>query len=629
MTAPSVAPPPLDAGELPPKKVAWLHPLQLLRTGYNVWLSTMAKEYIDRRETLAALRLAKMPVDGLPEAVLKRGGTIDASYPKEQHTSELWIDFVADIGDSWEATHAVAAMMAKPHLRVRGYEEPLRRADVVVLGGDLVYPTPSRERYRRRMRSPLAGALPECSNGKAPCLFAIPGNHDWYDGLNSFVREFCQGGALGGWRLMQRRSYFAVKLTPGWWLWGIDIALNTSIDPPQQVYFKNLLQSTGTSEGFVKGDNIILCTAKPAWTDSPERPTEAYLNLNHFVHHIVEKHGGHVRAILAGDLHHYNRYENPALDQMITAGGGGAYMTGTQHLPQRVKDLCVNINVAPAQGANPPQYHAAAFPYPTRADSRRMALGALFLAFRPANWPFVFFVMGALYAIFARNLLQALDEKQHSLRELLSLPLELLLDLDGDVWLMIVIALAVGGFVTAASERSAPRYLTIAWGVVHGFLHLVLAVLLTSFTLRWVGWVDRDRILAWIQNHAMLPARLATVMADVMPGVVFYGVIVFAGGVLGATLVGIYFVVSDMLFAWHTNEVFASQSIINYRNFLRMRIAPDGKLTIFPIGLREVPRKWRLKNTRRAGEPLYEPTDRVPAPHLIEGPITIAPLVRS
>ena len=165
----------------------------------------------------------------------------------------------------------------------------------------------------------------------------------------------------------------------------------------------------------MKGDNIILCTAKPAWTDSPERPTEAYRNLNHFVHDIVEKHGGHVRAILAGDLHHYNRYENPAGDQMITAGGGGAYLTGTQHLPQRVKDLCVNINVAPAQAANPPQYHAAAFPYPTRADSRRMALGALFLAFRPANWPFVFFVMGALYAFFARNLLQAVDDlKQHS-----------------------------------------------------------------------------------------------------------------------------------------------------------------------------------------------------------------------
>ena len=106
--------------------------------------------------------------------------------------------------------------------------------------------------------------------------------------------------------------------------------------------------------------------------------------------------------------------------------------------------------------------------------------------------------------------------------------------------------------------------------------------------------------------------------------VVFCGVIVFAGGVLGATLVGIYFVVSDMLFAWHTNEVFASQSIINYRNFLRMRIAPDGTLTIFPIGLREVPRKWRLRNAREPGQPLYEPTDRVPAPHLIEGPITIA-----
>ena len=48
---------------------------------------------------------------------------------------------------------------------------------------------------------------------------------------------------------MQRRSYFAVKLTPGWWLWGIDIALDTSIDPPQQAYFLNLLQVKVTLRG--------------------------------------------------------------------------------------------------------------------------------------------------------------------------------------------------------------------------------------------------------------------------------------------------------------------------------------------------------------------------------------------
>src|ERR671910_382611 len=45
--------PPIEAKELPPKKVAWLQPGQLVRTAYHVWLSTIASEYLDRRETLA------------------------------------------------------------------------------------------------------------------------------------------------------------------------------------------------------------------------------------------------------------------------------------------------------------------------------------------------------------------------------------------------------------------------------------------------------------------------------------------------------------------------------------------------------------------------------------------------
>jgi hypothetical protein len=616
----STAPPPSEAGELPPTKVAWLHPMELLRTGYNVWLSTIAKEYIDRRETLAALGTVKRPNDGLPAAILARGRTIDATYPAKQPDNGLWIDFVADIGDSWEATYATATLLAKQELRVRGHADPLRTADVVVLGGDLVYPTPNRERYRRRMRAPFSAALPACSDRTPPCLFAIPGNHDWYDGLTSFVREFCQGGELGGWRLMQRRSYFAVKLTSRWWLWGIDIALDTRIDPPQQSYFLNVLKGRSAAEGFQKGDNIILCTAKPVWTESSVEPSEAYKNLNHFVQNIVAKHDGHVRVILAGDLHHYSRYENPARDQMITAGGGGAYLTGTQHLPARVADMCVKNPTDHDTAEDPPKYQVAGFPYPSRSDSRRLALGALLLAFRPANWPFVFLVMGGLCAIFVRNLLQVrgINLDVRSVAQLFHVPIFVLVDRrDSDVWLMVAVALGAGALVTAASERNAPRPLTIAWGLLHGFLQLVLAVMLAAFVVR--SSMAKD-IVAWLPYVSTLTGRLGRAAHEA----VFCSVIFLAGGILGATLVGIYFVVSDFLFGWHTNEVFASQSIIDYRNFVRMHIAPGGKLTIFPVGLRTVPRKWRLRLEREPAEPLYEPTDRVLDPHLIEGPIEIA-----
>ncbi len=614
--------PPLAAGELPPRKVAWLHPLQLLRTAYHVWLSTTAKEYIDKREILAALGAIPAPEDdSLPPAVLERSETIDARTPDRCTYEGLWIDFMADVGDSWEATYAVATQLAKSELEMRGHDVLLPRAQVVVLGGDLVYPTPSRERYRTRLRSALQAALPECANGHpGPCLFAIPGNHDWYDGLTSFVREFCQGGDLGGWRLMQRRSYFAVKLTPGWWLWGIDIALDTRIDPPQQAYFLNVMKNGTPPDDFRKGDNVILCTAKPAWTESSDQPGEAYRNLHHFVYTIVKRHGGHVRVILAGDLHHYSRYANESGDQMITAGGGGAYLTGTHHLPYHVADLAIEQSASdPDRAADLSSYHVTEFPYPSRSDSRRLALRAVLLAFRPANWAFTFLLMGGFYALFARNLRQVVDIGPQPFTELIRIPINILVSPpDRGVWLLIAIALGAGALVTATSERTSRRWLTVSWGLLHGLIHMVAVVVVV-----WVlVWADiPNRVMPWVPAVDQVPE-----LTRRRPQLVFYGAVVLLGGWLGATLVGLYFVLSDFLFGWHTNEVFASQSIVDYRNFLRIHVHPDRSLRIYPIGIRRIPKKWRLRLGRvRADEPYYEPTDGVLKPHLIEGPIIVRP----
>jgi hypothetical protein len=101
-------------------------------------------------------------------------------------------------------------------------------------------------------------------------------------------------------------------------------------------------------------------------------------------------------------------------------------------------------------------------------------------------------------------------------------------------------------------------------------------------------------------------------------------VLVLIGGLTGGTLAGLYLVVSDRLFGWHRNEVFAAQSIIDYRSFLRMKIDADGSLVLFPIGLRRVPRKWRARVRTAEIDPRYEPADDVLAPHLIEGPIRVA-----
>ena len=44
---------------------------------------------------------------------------------------------------------------------------------------------------------------------------------------------------------------------------------------------------------------------------------------------------------------------------------------------------------------------------------------------------------------------------------------------------------------------------------------------------------------------------------------------------------------------WHANEVFSSQGIADYKNFLRFKIDAQGELTMYAIGVEDVP-QWRL-----------------------------------
>ena len=72
----------------------------------------------------------------------------------------------------------------------------------------------------------------------APSMLAIPGNHDWYDGLTGFMRVFGQQAWIGGRQTVQTRSYFAAALPGRWWLWGIDIQSDAYLDSAQIRYFQ-------------------------------------------------------------------------------------------------------------------------------------------------------------------------------------------------------------------------------------------------------------------------------------------------------------------------------------------------------------------------------------------------------
>ena len=103
--------------------VPWLSPSLLLRTGLRTALAHTFGAYLDKRELQGALPAR--------------------TYHQTGDDGELWLDFVADLGDGFDATYSVASLLAQPSLTVDGAALP--RGRVLLLGGDQVYPTASAE----------------------------------------------------------------------------------------------------------------------------------------------------------------------------------------------------------------------------------------------------------------------------------------------------------------------------------------------------------------------------------------------------------------------------------------------------------------------------------------------------
>src|SRR5687768_4384678 len=181
------------------KMVGWYSPAQLLRTAREVVVSTLFGRHADFRliEALAA--------SGTPD--------VD-TWPAEQGGDEFWLDYVADTGDGWNPTYAIAYWLAQAQLALAGAgtKHEMRPGQILVFGGDAVYPFASRSAYESRLIAPYKTALGRAPAPR-PALYAVPGNHDWYDSLVAFTRLFCSGlrDWFGGWEPRQRRSYFAVK----------------------------------------------------------------------------------------------------------------------------------------------------------------------------------------------------------------------------------------------------------------------------------------------------------------------------------------------------------------------------------------------------------------------------------
>lgn len=571
-------------GFTPKPMVRWLDPRGLANTRAAMALSGIFGRYADKREMQAVLQ-ARMVAD-FSEA------------------DELWLDYVADTGDGFDSTHAIAHLLAAEELTVARGDESHRTEPgrVLIFGGDQVYPTASEASYHERFIGPLTAALPCAPADRPRTMFLIPGNHDWYDGLVSFLRLFCQQQWVGGWRTQQSRSYFAAKLPHNWWVWGIDVQFDWHIDEPQLRHFKDV----AARDDVGPATNLILCTAKPSWVreglngDDIYKDPAARRNLEFFERRILAPHGLRPVITLAGDLHHYARYETRASDddpprQKITSGGGGAFLYPTHTLPAEV-----HWPRHEADGEVTVERYERKKAYPDRATSKRLRRGTLLAPF--VNRRFGGLV-GAVYLLVAWAVLLSLRgaSPAEALGEAAlfwDLPAALLSPVHNPVSLLlaIVLVLALVGFADA--DR---WWLKLTLGAGHAVVHLV-AVL----------------VLMWLL--ATVSAELPTTGFAVLFVVVLGGV----GAAVGSLAMGVYLYGAHRWLRVHANEAFSAQHIPDYKNFLRLRIGPGGTLTIFPIGLERVPRDWALQPHGDDQDPWFTPAQPITA-HLIESPIDVKP----
>jgi hypothetical protein len=475
-----------------------------------------------------------------------------------------------------------------------------------------------------------------------------------------------------------------MKLPYDWWIWGPDIQLEGNMDDPQRDYFDIISDYTRPGDNIIiclaepswhhdNYDNLheisVLARKKGAkvcavlagdWHHY-SRYTNKDLGVQfvtsggggafaHATHHLkdqldlrwAEKTDRTSRTADPSDSLSFNRMEQgivkpgDAVDFSIKSYP--LDVAGSMDLP--------STSVASAPRSRPTgdfdlvsyRHHTSRI-YPSRLRSRLLALKNLALPFRSTRFALL---VGGIYFFYAwvfQVSAPPIDIKSMA-------PSGKVTSAQGLEFIKSVFWSSISPQRVVSAAKANPMFffmLIALWAGLVYYVELGKGVLnsIGKFVIGSTHFLLHLAALLIVNLVAVLPALPLAGLVSMLfqstgsPGyslindvailASFAVVSILTGGLVGASIMGLYWTVTATLFNMHCGDAFGALGIRDYKHFLRMSFEP-GRVTIYPIAVDKVPGRkgWRASTAAERSETPSQIVPKTPlAPHLIETPIVI------